>query len=234
MDAESNEDVEFGFLDRDSEIEITDRNLPHWFQPGAAQFVTIRTRDSMPKHVVEKWREEIRQWLITNGLDPQLIDASKNRGQIQSVHQCIESLDAHLKSSFKKMRNRLWMNRLDECHGECVLRRPEIAGIVSEAILHFDGERYDLDCFVVMPNHVHAIVQFRAGFDESMISQSWMRFSAREINKSLGRTGQFWQGETFDHVIRNDNQFAYLRKYIKDNPAKAKLCHGDYVYWERE
>ena len=234
MNADSNENVDFGFLDRDQEIEISQGKLPHWFQPGTAQFITFRTHDSMPKDVVAKWRGEIRAWLTANNLDPELIDDSKNNKQIQSVFDRIESLNPKLKTQFRKLRIGLWMNRLDECHGECVLRRPGIAKIVADSILHFEGDRYDLDCFVVMPNHVHAIVQFKNGYDQSLVTQSWTRFSAREINKVLGRCGQFWQSEPFDHVIRNDNQFAYLQKYIKDNPTKSNLQSGEFIYWTRE
>lgn len=70
----------------------------------------------------------------------------------------------------------------------------EIGSVVADAILKFDGERYDLDSLVIMPNHAHAIVQFRIGFDLDTIGQSWIRYTARFINKQIGRTGVLWQG----------------------------------------
>ncbi len=91
----------------------------------------------------------------------------------------------------------------------------------------------DILAFSCMPNHVHAIVQFREGYDFDTIGQSWMRFTARVINKQIGRTGVLWQPEPFDHIIRRTEQFCYLRRYIADNPKKASLRDGEYIYWKR-
>jgi REP element-mobilizing transposase RayT len=109
-----------------------------------------------------------------------------------------------------------------------------LANIVAETIWKFDGDRYDLDSFVIMPNHIHAIVQFRGSYELSVISQSWMRFTARQINKHIGRVGALWQPECFDHIIRSDKQFQYLRRYIFENPNKANILAGQYLYWSRE
>jgi putative transposase len=136
-------------------------------------------------------------------------------------------------TQFKRLSDRLFHRSLDECHGACLLRRPELAKIVGDAILYYQDGKYDLDRFIVMPNHVHAIVQFRAGPDLETVSESWMRFTARRINKRLGKSGAFWQHEPFDHIIRSPEQFVYLQGYISDNPKKANLPAGDYLYWER-
>ena len=131
------------------------------------------------------------------------------------------------------MTDRAFHQSLDECHGACLLRQPELANIVSDAILHHEGIQYDLDCFVVMPNHVHAIVQFRAGYSIKTIGQSWLRYSARKIKKQINRNGAFWQAEPFDHIIRSPEQFVYLQGYVRDNPSKAKLREGEFIYWCR-
>jgi len=86
----------------------------------------------------------------------------------------------------------------------------------------------------VMPNHVHATVQFRNGYDLSIVGQSWMRYSARLIHRALVKQGEFWQPEPFDHIIRSPEQFLYLQKYIAENPTKANLSRNEYVYWARE
>ena len=76
-----------------------------------------------------------------------------------------------------------------------------------------------------MPNHVHAVLWPMTNHTVSQITQSWKRFTAREANKLLGRTGQpFWQPESFDHWIRNDEEHARCCSYVVDNPVKAKLC----------
>lgn len=84
-----------------------------------------------------------------------------------------------------------------------------------------------------MPNHVHAIVQFLAGATLATVSQTWLRFTARSINKVTGESGAFWQPEPFDHLIRSLEQFDYLHRYTAENPQKANLRPGEYRYWER-
>lgn len=199
----------FRFLDRKADIEITSRKLPHWFQVGAAMFVTFRTADSMPREVVLRFQEELKDWLKRNHLPLELAD----RNVATVVPNChpqenqLRTIDATLLAQYKKLRARAWHHSLDECHGECLLKRPKLSRIVADALLYYHGSKYDLDRFVIMPNHVHAIVQFRPGATLATISQSWMRFSARQINAETGRSGGFWQPEAFDHIIRNENQF---------------------------
>ncbi|MCC7423890.1 MAG: transposase [Planctomycetaceae bacterium] len=102
---------------------------------------------------------------------------------------------------------------------------------MADALQHFDGRRYDMDSFVVMPNHVHLLVQFRPPTTLRGQTKSWLRFTALEINARLGRTGHFWQSEPFDHLVRSAEQFEYLRRYIEENPAKASLRAGEFIYW---
>jgi type I restriction enzyme R subunit len=70
-------------------------------------------------------------------------------------------LSLPLQREFRRLRDRAWHRALDDCHGECLLRDPMNARIVADGLLHFDGKRYDLDTFIIMPNHVHLLVQFR-------------------------------------------------------------------------
>lgn len=116
----------------------------------------------------------------------------------------------------------------------CLLREPELAQIVAQAIRYGNGTKFDLDRFVIMPNHVHAIVQFRPGFDLNVVGQSWMRYSARKINPIIGNRGPFWQAEPFDHIIRSDKQFDWVQQYIADNPSKARLQPGEFLLWTRD
>ncbi len=84
--------------------------------------------------------------------------------------------------------------------------------------------------FVVMPNHIHMLVVFREATILLKQCGSWMRFTARKINELLGRAGVLWQDEPFDHLVRSETQLQYLRKYIADNPSKANLPEGKYLY----
>jgi hypothetical protein len=53
---------------------------------------------------------------------------------------------------------------LDAGHGECWLRQPDIAQVTEHALLHFDGQRYRLLAWCIMPNHVHAMIETCEGF----------------------------------------------------------------------
>lgn len=114
---------------------------------------------------------------------------------------------------------------LDAGHGECWLKRPVVARLVKNALLHFEDSRYQLHEWVVMPNHVHAVVRPTGTHTLSSILHSWKSFTANEANKTIERVGhEFWQRESYDHLIRDDEEFSRLRHYVRNNPVKAGLC----------
>ncbi len=113
---------------------------------------------------------------------------------------------------------------LDSGYGACWLRDERLAEVVENALLHFDGERYALHAWCVMPNHVHTLFTPEPGFTMSQISHSWKSFTANECNKLLERTGQFWEREPYDRYIRNERHYHNAVAYIEDNPVKAGLC----------
>ena len=112
---------------------------------------------------------------------------------------------------------------LDRGAGSCVLRQPECAEIVQNALLHFDGERYRLIAWCVMPNHVHVLFETFAGHPIGKVIHSWKTFTAREINKLLGQSGQLWQDDFFDTFMRDDEHQAAEVLYIERNPVNAGL-----------
>lgn len=118
---------------------------------------------------------------------------------------------------------RTWDAQLDAGHGSCVLRDERAAALVQTALQHFDGERYRLFAWVVMPNHVHTLIEPLPEFTLSSILHSWKRHTAKEINRLLGREGPLWQREYFDRAIRDERHFDYTVAYIHHNPVKAGL-----------
>jgi REP element-mobilizing transposase RayT len=112
---------------------------------------------------------------------------------------------------------------LDAGHGACWLRRPEIARLVEGALLFFDGSRYRLLCWVLMPNHVHLLVETREGHPLPGLVQSWKSFTAKQANALLGRSGGFWARDDFDRYIRDDAHLAAVVRYVETNPVKAGL-----------
>ena len=224
------DDVVFGAFDPTAEIEIRERNLPHWFQPGVAVFITFRTIDSLPREVVTRINRELVEWLVNKGLPPARAERS-NQAAAGEYHQTTASLTQADARQLKRRKDRLYHDALDECHGRCLLKNLELANIVGEAILHSNLEHYDVDSFVVMPNHVHVLAQFHKDSSLSIVGQSWMRYTARQINALLEESGAFWQPEPFDHLVRSSEQFRYLQQYIANNPRQARLGLEKTLYW---
>lgn len=110
---------------------------------------------------------------------------------------------------------------LDRGAGSCILRQPECAEIVQNALLHFDDERYRLIAWCVMPNHVHILFETFAGHPIGKVIHSWKTFTAREINKLHGQSGQLWQDDFFDTFMRDDEHQAAVVTYIERNPVNA-------------
>ena len=115
---------------------------------------------------------------------------------------------------------------LDEGYGAAWLKNPAVAEIVRNALLFFNDQRYTLHAWVIMPNHVHALFTPAEGWALTKILHSWKSFSAREANKVLDRTGEFWQSEYFDRAIRDERGFIAAVEYIEYNPVKAGLCEN--------
>jgi REP element-mobilizing transposase RayT len=113
---------------------------------------------------------------------------------------------------------------LDLGAGEKWLANEQIADIVEKALLWFDGERYNLHSWVVMPNHVHVMITPLNDVRLSEVLHSWKSFAAKKANKILVRTGSFWQQEYYDRFIRTEQHFRNELEYIALNPVKAGLC----------
>jgi REP element-mobilizing transposase RayT len=213
----------FELFDTEYEVRKTAGQLPHWFQPGVTYFITFRTDDSVPATVADEWYRHRNEWLRAKGVDPS-----------RSDWRCrLEQLPEPDKRAFHLTFPDEFMKYLDRGCGECVLRRPELARIVADSFHHFDGQRYTLGDYVVMPNHVHLLVCLLADTDVERQCYSWKKFTARDINRTLGRVGRFWHEESFDHLVRNPDQLDYLRWYIANNPRKAGLREGEYLHWTR-
>ena len=126
----------FSSFDKKKPVTIRSRNLPHWRQAGVTYFITFRLADSLPQAVAQQILRERDEFLRQQqrSLTPERIE------EIKDFYR--EKLEAEL----------------DKGYGACVLQDQANATIVEDALRHFDGQRYWLGHFVVMPNHVHALV----------------------------------------------------------------------------
>jgi len=107
----------------------------------------------------------------------------------------------------------------------CLLN-PEIAGIVADTIQYGETkESYDLFAWVIMPDHVHMIIQPKVPLAGIM---RWLKGrTARQANRLLRQTGApFWQEESFDHWIRTEEEFSDLETYVENNPVKRGLVES--------
>lgn len=112
---------------------------------------------------------------------------------------------------------------LDRGFGKCFLRDPRIADFTETALRHHHGQRFQLLAWVIMPNHVHALMEI-GHTPLSKIIQNWKSVIAVEANKLLDRSGRFWQPEYWDRFMRDEEQKRKAIRYIESNPVKAKLC----------
>jgi uroporphyrinogen III methyltransferase/synthase len=112
---------------------------------------------------------------------------------------------------------------LDYGTGSCCLKKPEIGKIVADSLQYYNGEKYQLGEWVVMPNHVHVVVTPLGENTLPDIIHGWKSFTAHRINKIIGGTGQLWQHESYDHIVRNREQLDAIEKYIRKNPGKIGL-----------
>ena len=113
---------------------------------------------------------------------------------------------------------------LDAGFGECWLQNDLVAKMVADSLKFHDSAKYELHSWVVMPNHGHILLTPLPGHHLPDVMHSIKSFTAQQANKILGRSGQFWQHESFDRYIRNWKHFAAAVRYIERNPVKAGLC----------
>jgi type I restriction enzyme R subunit len=118
-------------FDPSADVLINQRIRPHWSQGGAIVFGTFRTRDSIPLDVLQRWDREKYDWLARRGLLTQ--------GHWSDV---LATLNEKHKRAFLRDFDRCREAFLDTSQGRCVLRRPDLARIVANSLLHFDGQRY--------------------------------------------------------------------------------------------
>jgi hypothetical protein len=195
-------------FDPDGPFEAAERHLPHWCQEGRTYFATFRLADAIPQHVLLAWRDEFRRWTAAH---PKPWSGEQFREYGRLFPERFHS----------------W---LDAGHGSCILRQPAASLVVANALLYFDRQRYVLDHYVVMPNHVHVVFLPSPGQSLRNILHSWKSFTANEINRLANRSGAFWQAESYDHLVRSEGQLEHYRQYISENPGKAKLREGEFRY----
>lgn len=176
-----NQDQYSPFLNPNDEIEIREGMLPHWFQKEKYYHITFRLADSLPKAKIEQLKADRERWI-----------QKRKEGKEFTKEERIE---------YNRLFNKRVEEWMDAGYGSCLLKKKENAQIIANALKHFDGERYLLDEWGIMPNHVHVLVMPLGENRLSHILYSWKSFTANEINKREGRKGKLWMTESYDHIV---------------------------------
>ena len=150
-----------------------------------------------------------------------------------------DSFPLHLRAEWEPLlkieeeteRRRKLEEYLDKGRGECLLRRPRVARLVEESLLCRHEVDYDLRAWVIMPNHVHVLFQVQS-VPMSQILDAWKGFTAKAINKVLGRRGKIWLDDYWDTYMRDLEHEHRARRYIENNPTKVGLvaCRRDWPW----
>ena len=196
------------------------RNLPHYQPEGSTFFVTTRLAGTIPRHIFESIKHKYELEIDKIGS----LNFTKNRWSKYKDIQLNQFID--------------YEKYLDSCDlTRKWLADDRIAEIASNALHFRDGKEFELIAYTIMPNHIHAVLKPNVNrFAESInssankdkyvltkILQNYKKFTARMSNKILNRTGQFWQHESYDHVIRDNEELNRTIKYVLHNPVKAGL-----------
>jgi putative transposase len=112
---------------------------------------------------------------------------------------------------------------LDRCEGATPLSSSDHAKCVVDSLRFFDGSRYRLMAWCVMPNHVHVVATWLPGFRVGDTVRSWKAFSAAKINRAMGKRGRFWAPDYFDRYMRDEDDLAGTISYVERNPVAAGL-----------
>ena len=194
---------ENAFLNTNINLNISKRNLPHWEQGSVWYSVTFRLYDSLPQEKLKEYAYQRDLWLKQNNNNIELKRPKKNEYY----------------KLFSDMVD-LWLN---SGYGKCILKQYEISKILDDSIKYFNGDRYILDSWVIMPNHVHILFKPVNDYTAQNIVASWKSYTANTINRQIGSKGQLWAHESYDHIVRSVEEFLHIRNYIANNPQKADI-----------
>lgn len=199
-------------MSHETDIQNHCRNyLPH-FENQRYQMITYRLYDSLPKEIIDKWKEEVG---IGDGVQAaRLPNIADEPSTLQHQRKLLLLIDKYE----------------DQGYGECFLRNDNVAQIVKDNLMFHNGKKYNLLCWCIMPNHVHVLVEMFSGISLSEVLHSWRSYTAHQINRVLNRTGQVWMAEYFDRYIRDYNHYQKVVNYIHNNPVKAGFVSSPHEY----
>lgn len=239
---ESRTEPVFQPFDPDGQMQVYVRNLPHWRQPGATYFVTFRQDDSIPAGILAEWLDLRERWYRAHGLNPQWMKSAPER-----FDTAYGAIGDGVRRAFEHEQARMLHEELDRCHGSCVLQHESARNHLADSMTFFHGQRLWMGDFIVMPNHVHALVTPFDGWELEDLLGSSKKWSSRHIgellkgqrvstrpNGPLHNRPRFWQHESYDRIVRDLEELARFRRYIANNADKARLSPDQYFHYSAD
>ncbi|MBN2602024.1 MAG: transposase [Candidatus Marinimicrobia bacterium] len=192
-------------------------NLPHYQPQSGIFFITYRLNYELPAELVNELQQQKQEFARQNKVKKPNKTASLN---------------------FEKRQFDFIDNYLALCQkGPKYLSNPDVANIVSDSLFIMNSIQYELYCYCIMPNHVHILIKPLKKKDDSYYSlaeilKGHKGSTARRANVILETKGKFWHIESYDHLVRSQEEFENIVHYIVNNPVKAKLV-DDWKMWEQ-
>lgn len=207
------------FYDNQEELTINSSGLlPHWNQRGKMQFVTFRLIDSLPQTKLRELLDMKQHFLANNPLP--------------------WSKEVEIK--YWKLISPFESKLPDNGYGNCILKAPSVRKIVADSLRYWDGRKYDLVAFVIMPNHIHLLILLHEEYTIESIIHSIKSFTSNEINIMTTHSGPIWMKEYFDRIIRSGLHLKSCINYILENPKHLRTedfelyINPDYLKWRQD
>jgi len=156
--------------------------------------------------------------------------AGEGEDIVRTAAHLRRNLSSDERTKIQRLSTKVIEAYLDRGAGTRYLRQPALADEVVHALRHFDGQRYRLLAWSVMPNHVHVVVRMLPSWTLASVVHSWKSFTAKRANQILHAHGTFWQRECYDHLIRDEGEFERSIRYVAENPGKAGLENWPWVW----
>jgi len=193
------------FYNVEGETKVTCDGVPHWDQLGKLCFITWRLSDSLPESKLQEFRMLRKEWIQKN---PKPWTVEQEQAYREAFHDKIDSC-------------------LDQGAGDCIFKHAEARKVFEDVLLEMNEDAFQLEAYVIMPNHVHLLLRLDAPLSEVM--KRLKGKSSRCLNLHLGKSGKLWQRSFYDTLIRSSRHLRFVLAYIHRNPEK--LSPSTYSLW---
>ncbi len=191
--------------------------LPHYQPAEGVFFITYRLAFSLPQKILQQRQQKLREFQARcEGLSQ-----SQQRSLAVDFAKILFAQEDQFFARYQQSPQ--W------------LQHDAIAAIVLEALHFHHTKQYELICVLVMSNHVHIVIKPllykpQKPYSFAQIMKDHKSYTAQKANKILGRNGQFWWHENYDHWVRDGEELKRIINYILQNPVKAGLINN-YQEW---